>query len=195
MSLADAKRKFGSYWNRQLVSGTAISVDKNTSGKRSSFFLNVDWKLPGEERMKRVNVRSVLSGEAPFAAERISSAPNGSQPSAYVARVEGEGGCQHEDNYPYSCEDASPCRFGLGVGTVPVAGAVQVVAPTIENERNLQEETYLNEHRITWRQREVLEPKGGAVPYRPWSMATATGKKIIEGRDSGPVTPPRRPFY
>jgi hypothetical protein len=41
MSLADAKRKFGSYWNRQLVSGTVISVDNETSGKRSSFFLNV----------------------------------------------------------------------------------------------------------------------------------------------------------
>jgi hypothetical protein len=194
MSLADAKRKFGSYWNRQLVSGTVISVDKDTSGKRSSFFLNVKWELPGEERMKRVNVRSVLSGEAPFAAEGISSAPNGSQPSDYVARVEGEEGCQHVDNVLHSCEDASPCRFGLGVGTVPVAGAVQVVARTIQNERNLQDETYFNAHGITWHQIEVIEPVGGAVPYRPWNMATAAGETIIEGGGSGPATPPRRPF-
>jgi hypothetical protein len=75
-----------------------------------------------------------------------------------------------------------------------VAGAVQVVARTIENERNLQEETYFNAHGITWLQITVLEPVGGAVPYRPWSMATATGETIIEGGNSGPATSPRRPF-
>jgi Transposase IS4 len=40
----------------------------------------------------------------------------------------------------------------------------------------------------------VLEPVGGAVSRRPWSIRTVSGETIVEGGDSGSSDPPRKPY-
>ena len=71
MSEADAKRNFGNAWNTRLVSGTILSVEEDTTGKRSTTSLVVQWDLPGGQKARRVNVRSVSAGDVPDAAEGL----------------------------------------------------------------------------------------------------------------------------
>jgi hypothetical protein len=45
-----------------------------------------------------------------------------------------------------------------------------------------------------WEEKNVLDPVGGAVSRRPWSIRTVSGETIVEGGDSGSFDPPRRPY-
>jgi hypothetical protein len=92
---ADAKRKFGSLWNSKLLNGTVIAVDTINTAKRVSVFLDARWELPGEHRVKRVNIRSVVNGEAPVFISTPASARATQLTQATEAEVE-EGNEDHQ---------------------------------------------------------------------------------------------------
>jgi hypothetical protein len=45
-----------------------------------------------------------------------------------------------------------------------------------------------------WEEEDVLEPVGGDVPRRGWTLQAAVGDTIVEGGDSGSAKPPRQPY-
>jgi hypothetical protein len=169
----DAKRTFESLWNETLVAGTVLGVEIDTSRKRANVFLNVRWDLPGGQRVKRINSRSATDREPPS----IKLAARGQEQPSPVAfasfQDDQDGGNRQLLQAAYS-------------STPP--------APTPAPDPPLENIISWNAHGVEWKQRDVLQPVGGAVVRRMWEMRTVGGESIVEGGDSGTLAPRRRPF-
>jgi Transposase IS4 len=171
MSASDAKRTYGNPWNLRFASGTLESVHEDDSGKRVSVFVTVMWDLPAGRKLGRVNVRSIAAGEAP---ETIGAAARQSPPAAGQAGdadVEQDGGRRHRDFAAYNVS-GSPAPPDRADNLVDAATSMA--------------------HGVLWEEEDVLQPVGGDVPRRLWTLQTAAGDTIFESGDSGSAVPPRR---
>jgi Transposase IS4 len=173
MSETDAKRTFGRAWNTRLVSGTVLSMVENGSGKRISVSVDVMWDLPAGPKARTVNVRSVTAGNAPGAAGHATEVPTPAAGQAVVTDAEQDGVHRDQQLSAYSEGGLpSPPDPGDSLATV----------------------TEWTAHGTLWKEEDVLEPVGGAVPRCTWSMRTLSGEAIVEGGDSGSFDSPRRPY-
>jgi Transposase IS4 len=173
MSETDAKRTFGRAWKTRLVSGTVLSMVEDGSGKRRiSVSVDVMWDLPAGPKARTFNVRSVTAGNAPGAAGHATEVPTPASGQAVVSDAEQDGVHRDQQLSAYSEGGLpSPPDPGDSLATV----------------------TERTAHGTLWKEEDVLETVGGAVPRRPWSMRTLSGEAIVEGGDSGSFDSPRRP--
>jgi hypothetical protein len=172
MSASDAKRTYDNPWNSRLVSGTVESAHEDDSGKRVSVFVTVMWDLPAGRKLRRVNVRSIAAGEAPGT---IGAAVRQSPPAVGLAGdadADQDGGRRHRAFVTYS-----------------VSGSP---APP-DRADNLVDAATSTAHGVLWEEEDVLQPVGGNVPRRLWTLQTAAGVTIIERGDAGSAISPRRP--
>jgi hypothetical protein len=173
MSESDAKRTFGSAWNTHLVSGTVESVHEGDAGKRVSMSVAVMWDLPAGRKLRSVNIRSVASGDASRTTRAVDQQPPPASGCAADTGAEQDGGSQHQASAAYSAS---------GSALLP------------DTADNLADATAWTAHGVLWEEENVLEPVGGDVPRRVWTLQTAVGDTIVEGGDSGSAIPPRRPY-
>jgi hypothetical protein len=131
---------FGSAWNTRQVSGTVLSIEEEGTSKRSISSVVVQWDLPGGQKTRRVNLRSVSAVDAPgteLLASQRQTAPGG---SATVADV------QQDDNYRYQ----GPGAYSEFVLEAPPNEAAC-----------LADATTWTAHVVLWEEKNVLEPVGG----------------------------------
>jgi hypothetical protein len=172
-SASDAKRTYGSAWNSRLVSGTVESVLEDDSGRRVSVIVTVTWDLAPGRKLRRVNVRSIAAGEAPGP---TGAAAHQSPPAAGYAGdadAEQDGGRRQRAFAAYS---------GSGSPAPP------------DRADNLVDAATSTAHGVLWEEEDVLQPVGGDVPRRLWTLQTAAGDTIFESGDSGSAVPPRGPY-
>jgi hypothetical protein len=164
MSESDARRTFGSAWNTRPVSGTVESAHLDDSGKGVKVSVDVMWDLPAGPKLRNVNLRSIAAGDAPRTARVNSLQLLGAAGGAADANVERDEGDRHRASSVYS---------------VPRP-------PVLPNPAdNLADATSCAAHGALWDEEDVLQPLGGDVPRRVWTLQTAVGESTVEGETQG----------
>jgi hypothetical protein len=152
MSASDVRRTCGNPWNSRLASGTAESVHEDDSGKRVNVFVTVTWDLPAGRKLRRVNVRSIAAEEAPGTIGAAAHQPLPPAGHAGDADAEQDGGRRHRDFATYS-ESGSPAPPDRADNLVDAATSMA--------------------HGVLWEEEDVLQPVGGNVPRRLWTLPGA----------------------
>jgi hypothetical protein len=131
-------------------------VETDHSGARARTSVDVRWELPGPYLTKSVPIRSVTflgrpdSNLAPSAGAKITPAP------AVAGMADEDAARRHEEKKAYSEPECCP--------TVP----------------QLPPDEPIVVHGGDWHRKTVLEPNGGAVARRTWSVRSVTGDLILK---------------
>jgi hypothetical protein len=155
------------------VSDTVLSMVEDGSGKRISVSVDVIWDLPAGPKARVVNVCSVTAGNAPGAAGPATEVPTPADDQAVVTDAEQDGVHRGQQLSAYS---------ETGLPSPPDPGD------------NLATATEWTAHGTLRKEQDVIEPVGGAVSRRTWSMRNLSGEAVVEGGDSGSFDSPRRPY-
>ena len=161
---AESKRFYGSLYKETLVSGEVFNVETEAGKGRKSVFLLVRWDSLAGQRDRRISLRSITLGNPPVVPLEQ---PQPQDDSSIISRPRV---LEQERLYEPESEDAYI--------------TTQEIEPS-PHASSLQNHTTYDAHGVVWKQREVLEPVGGAVPRRMWEMRGIGGHYIVEGGDSG----------
>jgi hypothetical protein len=97
------RRRCGVLQGTKLVSGTVVDVKKSKTGQRANVFITADFNLdPPFVKRKRLNVRSVYTGEAPVHIPSAADAQGMSGSAAIEQNVEQDDCRGREVNTTYS---------------------------------------------------------------------------------------------
>jgi hypothetical protein len=95
---------------------------------------------------------------------------------------------------PAKLEDADADQDGGRRHRAFVVYSMSSSPVSLDRAHNVVETATSTTRRVLWDGEDVLQPVGGDVPRRLWTLQTAAGVTIIERGDAGSAIPPRRPY-
>jgi hypothetical protein len=169
----DAKRRVGARVNAKAHFAMSASDAKRTYGNpwNLRFASGTLESVHEDDSGKRVSVFVTVMWDLP--AGRKLGRVNVRSIAAGDADAGQDGGRRHRDFAAYNRSGSS-------------------VSP--DTAHNLVDAAMSMARGVLWEEEDVLQPVGGDVPRRLWTLQTAAGDTIFESGDSGSAVPPRRPY-